>query len=73
MNDTQEELENWLYFNKKNNIELLVLDIENSWLSKYREDKPDEKILDLMRYVETKAKEMEFFRFELCDRAKYLL
>lgn len=73
VNDTKEELENWLLFNKKNNIELLVLDIENSWLSRYRENKPDERILDLMRYIENKAKEMNFYKFELCDRAKYLL
>ncbi len=72
INDTKEELENWLDFCKKNYIELLVLDIENSWLTKYREDKPDERILDLMRYVEEKAKEMNFYKFELCDRAKYL-
>lgn len=73
VNDTKEELENWLLFNKKNNIELLVLDIENSWLAKYRENKPDERILDLMRYIEDKAKEMNFYKFELCDRARYLL
>lgn len=72
VNDTKQELENWLYFNKQNNIELLVLDIENSWLSKFRASKPDEKILDLMKYIENKAKEMGFYKFELCDRAKYL-
>ena len=73
VNDTKEELENWLYFNKKNNIELLVLDIENSWLTRYREEKPDDRIIELMKYIEKKAKEMNFYKFELCDRAKYLM
>lgn len=73
VNDTKEELDNWLYFCKSNNIELLVLDIENSWLNRYRNTKADERILDLIRYVEEKAIGMNFYKFELCDRAKYLV
>lgn len=73
INDSVEELDNWLKFNKDNNIEMIVIDIENSWLNKYREDKPDERIIGLIKYVLEKAKDMKFYQFEACDRAKYLL
>lgn len=73
MNDTTEEIDNWLKFNIENNIKVVVIDIENSWLRRYRENKPDEKIIDLMKYVAQKTKEMNFERLEICDRAKYLL
>lgn len=73
VNDTKEQIDNWLKFNKENNIGIIVIDIENSWLTKYRNEKPDENVLDLIRYVKQKAVEMRFFRLEICDRAKYLL
>lgn len=73
LNDNIEEIDNWLKFNKENNIQIIVIDIENSWLNKYRNEKHDERILDLIRYVQKKSQEMRFFRFEICDRAKYLL
>ncbi len=73
INDTEEEIDNWLKFNKENRIEIIVIDIENSWLTRYRNSKPDERILDLIKYVQRKAKEMNFFRLEICDRAKYLI
>ena len=57
--------------NKK--ISDIVIDIENSWLNKYREDKPDEKVLDLIRYVKEKSQIMGFYRLEICDRARYLI
>ena len=72
-NDTIEEINNWLNFNKENNIEYIVIDIENSWLTKYREDKPDERIIELLKYVVQRAKEMKFHRVEICDRARYLV
>ena len=73
VNDNKEEIDNWLKFNKENNIGIIVIDIENSWLTKYRNEKPDERIIDLIKYVKRKAWEMKFFRLEICDRAKYLL
>lgn len=73
INDTKEEIDNWLNFNKKNNIEIIVIDIENSWLERYRKDCVDEKILELIKYVREKAVEMKFNRLEICDRAKYLI
>ncbi len=73
INDNIEEIDNWLKFNKENNIKIIIIDIENSWLNKYRNDKPDERILDLIRYVQKKSQEMNFYRLEICDRAKYLL
>lgn len=73
VNDNKEEIDNWLKFNKENNIGIIVIDIENSWLTKYRNEEPDERIIDLIKYVKRKAWEMKFFRLEICDRAKYLL
>jgi len=73
VNDNKEEIDNWLKFNKENNIGIIVIDIENSWLNKYRQSKPDERIVDLMKYVQEKSREMNFYRLEICDRAKYLL
>ena len=73
INDNKTEIDGWLNFNKKNNIGIIVIDIENSWLNKYREDKPDEKVLDLIRYVKEKSQIMGFYRLEICDRARYLI
>lgn len=72
INDNREEIDSWLEFNREHKILVAIIDIENSWLNKYRNDKPDEKILDLIRYVQFKTKEMKFVRLEICDRAKYL-
>ncbi len=72
-NDTKAQLDAWLNFNKENNIEVIVIDIENSWLEKYRENEPDARIVDLLKYVVDKAKEMNFYALEICDRARYLL
>ena len=73
VNDTQEEIDNWLKFNKENNIEVIVIDIENSWLNRYRESEPDKRIVDLVRYVVQKSREMQFYKLEICDRARYLV
>ncbi len=73
INDTKEEIDNWLKFNIENNIKIVVIDIENSWLTKYRNYKPDEEVVNLIKYVIEKTKEMHFARLEICDRAKYLL
>ena len=72
-NDTKEEIDNWLKFNKENNINRIVIDIENSWLNKYREDKPDERIIDALKYVVKKSEEMGFYKLDICDRARYLV
>lgn len=73
VNDTKEEIDNWMKFNKENNIEVIVIDIENSWLNKYRNEKPDERIINIIKYVIVMSKKLNFFRLEICDRAKYLL
>ena len=73
LNDTKKEIDNWLKFNKENNIGVIVIDIENSWLTKYRNDKPDDRIVELLNYVVQQSKEMNFYRLEICDRAKYLI
>ena len=73
INDTKEEIDAWLKFNRENKILILIIDIENSWLQKYRNSTPDKKIRELIQYVEQKAKEIKFVRLEICDRAKYLL
>ena len=73
VNDTYNEIDNWLKFNKENDIRVVVIDIENSWLTRYRENKPDERIVELIKYVIKKSHEMNFERLEICDRAKYLV
>ena len=73
INDNKEEIDNWLKFNKENNINVVTIDIENSWLNKYRHEKPDEKIIELIEYVKEKTRQMRFYRLEICDRAKYLM
>lgn len=73
INDNTVEIDNWLKFNKDNNIGIIVIDIENSWLNRYRKEEPDKRIIDLMKYVAAKSKEMNFYRLEICDRAKYLI
>lgn len=73
VNDNKTEIDNWLKFNKENKIERIVIDIENSWLTKYRNETPDERIVDLLRYVILQSKKMNFYCLEICDRAKYLL
>ena len=48
VNDTKEEIDNWLLFNKENNIQIIVIDIENSWLNKYRNtNNPDQNVVNL--------------------------
>jgi len=73
INDTKDEIDNWLKFNIENNIRVVVIDIENSWLSKYRNGESDKKTIDLIKYVIKKTREMNFARIEICDRAKYLI
>lgn len=73
INDNKEEIDNWLKFNKENNIGIIVIDIENSWLNKYRQTGPDSKIIDLLRYVREQSEKMQFYRLEVCDRARYLI
>lgn len=73
INDTKEEIDKWMKFNKENNIQVITIDIENSWLTKYREEGTDPKVIDLIKYVQKKANEMRFYRLEVCDRAKYLM
>ena len=73
VNDTYEEIDGWLKFNKENNIGIIVIDIENSWLTRYRNEKPDERIIELIKYVIKQKDEMNFSRLEVCDRARYLV
>ncbi len=68
INDTKEEIDSWLNFNKENNILSIVIDIENSWLEKVME--PEYKyIFELISYVKEKSEEMGFVRCDICDRA----
>ncbi len=73
VNDNKEEIDKWLKFNKENRIEIIVIDIENSWLRLYRKDKPDDWVIGLIKYVIEQSKILNFSRLEICDRAKYLL
>lgn len=72
MNDSEEEIEKWIDFNKSHKIESLAIDVENSWCNKFKETH-DSSILKLVRYAENKAKEKEIMRFEFSDRLAHLM
>ncbi len=72
MNDTREEINNWLQFCHKNNILSVVIDVENNWFEKHRKNIP-EKIFELIDYAKQKAAEMNFIRFDICDRARHMI
>ena len=72
VNDTIEEIDKWLDFNKQNNILSIVIDIENSWMNKIRNN-PNSHAFDLIEYVLGKSKELGFVRCDVCDRAQHLL
>ena len=72
INDTREEIEKWIDFNKANNINSLVIDVENSWFMKFRENH-DASVLELIRFAEEKAKEKGILRFESSDRLSHLI
>lgn len=68
VNDTKEEIDEWLNFNKENNILSIVIDIENSWLEKVMAQEY-KHIFELISYVKEKSEEMGFVRCDVCDRA----
>lgn len=72
VNDTEEEIEKWIDFNKANKIESLVIDVENSWFMKFRENH-DSSVLNLIRFAENKAREKGIIRFETSDRLSHLI
>ncbi len=71
-NDTIEEIDAWLNFNRQNNILSIVIDIENSWMDKLRQH-PEHKVFELIKYVQNKSEEFGFVRCDVCDRALHLL
>lgn len=72
INDNIEEIDNWLKFNIENNISSIVIDIENSWLQKNRNNQ-DLQVYNLIEYVRKKASEMNIQKCDICDRALHLL
>lgn len=72
INDTKEEIDKWLDFNASNNILSIVIDIENSWFEKNR-DNSNEHIYSLIEYAGTQSKKMGFVRYDICDRALHML
>lgn len=72
INDTKEEIDKWLQFNMQNDITSIVIDIENSWLEQNREN-PSPEVLELIKYVVLKSRELNFSRCDICDRARHLL
>lgn len=72
INDNKEEIDKWLEFCCQNNILSVVVDVENNWFLKNR-DNPPEYIYDLINYAGQKTKEMNFVRFDIADRARHLL
>ena len=72
-NDTIQEIENWLQFNKKNGIADVSIDIEENWSLLYRTQKPEQNFFDIINYVITRTKEMNFNDVIFPDRIKYIL
>lgn len=72
INDTKEEIMRWVDFNKENNIEYLVIDVENSQFERFRENK-DSSILELCEFARGYAKEKGIIRFEAADRLRHLI
>lgn len=72
VNDSTEEIFKWLKFNADNNIKSIVIDIENSWFEKHREQIP-QYIYDLIYYTEKTAKELNIPLCDICDRARHMI
>lgn len=72
MNDTEEEIEKWIDFNLSINVESLVIDVENSWCMKFRENH-DSQILELCRFAKNKAQEKGIKYFDTSDRLRHLV
>ncbi len=72
VNDTVEEINSWLDFNKENNILSIVIDIENSWLERLK-SQPEHKVFELIEYVQKRSLELGFVRCDIADRAAHLL
>lgn len=68
INDTKEEIDSWLNFNKEHNILSIVIDIENSWLERVMQPEYS-YIFKLISYVKEKSEKMGFIRCDICDRA----
>ncbi len=66
INDTKEEINNWLISNKKDGLYAAVLDIEEFWYIKNKDNIPSH-IFDLIKYAQKRAKQLNMF-FQLYER-----
>lgn len=71
INDTKEEIENWLIANKSDGLSYTILDIEENWYNKNKHNIPD-KIYELIKYAKSRSQELNT-HFELYERILNLI
>ena len=71
INDTKKEVDNWLIKNKENGLYAVVLDIEENWYLKNRNNVP-KHIIELIKYTEIRAKKLNLM-LQLYERIQNLL
>lgn len=68
VNDNEEELEKWLQLTDEAGVRFIILDIECEWYLNNKDNIP-QHIYDLIKYGRQRAKELNFIRCDLYDRA----
>lgn len=71
INDSKEEIEKWLMANYEAGVYTTVLDIEENWYLKNRNNVPD-SIFELIKYAKKRSKQLNT-NFEIYERLQNLL
>ncbi len=71
INDKKSEIDSWLMTNKENGLYAVVLDIEENWYLKNRNNVPP-YIIELIKYTEKRAKKSDLI-LQLYERIQNLL
>ena len=71
INDTKEQLENWLQANYDSGLFTTVLDLEENWYLEHKDNMP-QYIFDLVKYAEKRSKDFNT-NFELYERLQNVM
>lgn len=71
VNDSKQEIENWLIANKEAGLSYTILDIEENWFNSNKHNIP-QHIYDLLKYTKMRSNELGT-HFELYERISSLL
>ncbi len=71
LNDSKDEIEKWLLANKEAGLTYTILDIEENWYNKNKNNIPD-YIYELLKYSKMRSEELQT-HFELYERISNLL